>query len=145
MRQQGLLTKYRLMKRIGRLLLAGVLTSAVGATYPLEQVREAVRTAAQPARQGKVLLPSVPQFEWQDGSGTVGQATGLPGKRQASGLPHGSYDRTARRNLAERERGLASFSSSDARTGSGECSGRFLPAGRHGRPPSPDGPRRCGS
>jgi NADPH:quinone reductase-like Zn-dependent oxidoreductase len=55
-RQQGLLTKYRLMKRIGRLLLAGILTSAVGATYPLEQVQEAVRTAAQPARQGKVLL-----------------------------------------------------------------------------------------
>jgi NADPH:quinone reductase-like Zn-dependent oxidoreductase len=55
-RQQGLLTKYRLMKRIGRLLVAGILTSAVGATYPLEQVREAVRTAAQPGRDGKVLL-----------------------------------------------------------------------------------------
>ena len=56
MRQQGLVTKYRLMKRIGRLLLAGVLTSAVGATYPLEQVKEAVRAAAQSARHGKVLL-----------------------------------------------------------------------------------------
>ena len=54
--QQGLLTKYRLMKRIGRLLLAGVLTSAVAATYPLEQVKEAVRAAAQPGRHGKVLL-----------------------------------------------------------------------------------------
>jgi NADPH:quinone reductase-like Zn-dependent oxidoreductase len=55
-RQQGLLAKYRLMRRIGRLLVAGILTSAVGATYPLEQVKEAVRTAAQPGRHGKVLL-----------------------------------------------------------------------------------------
>lgn len=55
-RQQRLLVKYRLMKRIGRLLLAGILTSAVGATYPLEQVKEAVGAADQPGRHGKVLL-----------------------------------------------------------------------------------------
>ena len=59
-RRQRLLTKYRLMKRIGRLLLAGVLTSAVGATYPLEQVQEAVREAAQPGRHGKILLRILP-------------------------------------------------------------------------------------
>jgi NADPH:quinone reductase-like Zn-dependent oxidoreductase len=55
-RDQRALTLFLLFRRIGRLLREGVLTSEVGATYPLEQVREAVRQAEKPARQGKVLL-----------------------------------------------------------------------------------------
>ncbi len=53
---QGLLAKMRLLRRVGRLLREGTLASPVGATYPLEQVREAVRAAEQPGRGGKVLL-----------------------------------------------------------------------------------------
>jgi NADPH:quinone reductase-like Zn-dependent oxidoreductase len=55
-RHQGVLKMLLLFRRIGRLLREGVLTSDVGATFPLDQVREAVRQAAQPGRQGKVLL-----------------------------------------------------------------------------------------
>jgi NADPH2:quinone reductase len=55
-RQQGVLRMLGLFRSIGRLLRVGVLTSDVGQTFPLEQVREAVRAAGQPGRQGKVLL-----------------------------------------------------------------------------------------
>jgi hypothetical protein len=46
----------RLFRRVLRLMRAGVLTTEVGPSYPLEQVAEAVRKAEAPARKGKVLL-----------------------------------------------------------------------------------------
>ncbi len=55
-RRQGVLRMLRLVRQIGRLMRAGVLTSEVGATFPLEQVTEAVRQAEVPGRHGKVLL-----------------------------------------------------------------------------------------
>jgi NADPH:quinone reductase-like Zn-dependent oxidoreductase len=55
-RDQGVLTMLRLFRRIGRLMREGVLTSEVGTTFPLAEVRAAVRQAVQPGRQGKVLL-----------------------------------------------------------------------------------------
>jgi len=55
-RAQGKLTMLRLFRRIGRLVQDGVLTSEVGTTFALDDVRAAVRQAAQPGRQGKVLL-----------------------------------------------------------------------------------------
>jgi len=54
--QQGLLTKLRLVRTIGRLMSAGVLTSPVSAIYPMEKIHEAVRAAAQPGRPGKIML-----------------------------------------------------------------------------------------
>jgi NADPH:quinone reductase-like Zn-dependent oxidoreductase len=56
MRDAGLLTKARLFSKIGRLTEAGVLTSEVGASFPLADIRAAVRQAAKPGRAGKVLL-----------------------------------------------------------------------------------------
>jgi NADPH2:quinone reductase len=55
-KQQGVLTMLRLFKHINRLLSAGVLTTPVQATFPMEQVQEAVRLAETPGRQGKILL-----------------------------------------------------------------------------------------
>jgi NADPH:quinone reductase-like Zn-dependent oxidoreductase len=55
-RQQGIWTMLGLFRRIGQLLRAGVLASQIGAIYPLEDVKAAVQQAAQPGRQGKVLL-----------------------------------------------------------------------------------------
>jgi NADPH:quinone reductase-like Zn-dependent oxidoreductase len=60
LRDQGVLTMLRLFRRIGRLLQEGVLTSEVGATFPLTDVRAAVGRAAAPGRQGKVLLRMAP-------------------------------------------------------------------------------------
>jgi NADPH:quinone reductase len=55
-RDQNPLTMLLLFRRIKRLMAAGVLTSEIGATFPLDEVRAAVQQAAQPGRQGKVLL-----------------------------------------------------------------------------------------
>lgn len=55
-RGQGPLTMLLLFRRLGKLIRDGVLTSEVGATFPLDEIRAAVRQAAQPGRQGKVLL-----------------------------------------------------------------------------------------
>jgi len=55
-RNQRPLTMLKLFRDIQKLLRAGVLTSAVGATFPLEQIHDAVREAQTPGRQGKVLL-----------------------------------------------------------------------------------------
>jgi NADPH:quinone reductase-like Zn-dependent oxidoreductase len=55
-RTQSIWSMFLLLKRIGRLLDAGILASEVGATFPLEQIQAAVRQAAVPGRQGKVLL-----------------------------------------------------------------------------------------
>src|SRR5262249_21690334 len=54
--RQGLLTKLRLVKRIGRLMSAGVLTSPIAATYPMEKIQDAVRDADQPGKPGKIIL-----------------------------------------------------------------------------------------
>ena len=55
-RRQSLLAKFFLMRKLGKLIRDGTLATPVGATYPLDQVGEAVRAAAQPAREGKILL-----------------------------------------------------------------------------------------
>lgn len=55
-RGQGPLRMLRLFRTVGKLLQAGVLTSEPGASFPLDQIRSAVRQAEQPGRQGKVLL-----------------------------------------------------------------------------------------
>ena len=55
-RHQGVLTMLRLFRQITSLIREGVATTEVGATYPLDQVHEAVRQAETPARKGKVLL-----------------------------------------------------------------------------------------
>jgi NADPH:quinone reductase-like Zn-dependent oxidoreductase len=54
--RQNKLTMLRLFRRIGGLMRARVLTSEVGASFPLDQVKQAVRQAALPGRQGKVLM-----------------------------------------------------------------------------------------
>jgi NADPH:quinone reductase-like Zn-dependent oxidoreductase len=55
-RSRGALGMLRLFRQLTRLLREGVLTSEVGATFPLEEVHAAVRLAATPGRKGKVLL-----------------------------------------------------------------------------------------
>jgi NADPH:quinone reductase-like Zn-dependent oxidoreductase len=54
--EQGVLGMLRLFGQIKALLREGVATTEVGATYPLEQIKEAVRQAEMPGRKGKVLL-----------------------------------------------------------------------------------------
>jgi NADPH:quinone reductase len=56
MQDLGLLGKLKLVRKITKLMLAGVLVSDVGGTYPLEEISEAVRQSEKPARGGKVLL-----------------------------------------------------------------------------------------
>ncbi len=55
-RQQRPLKMLRLFGTIRELMRAGVLTSEVGATFPLDDIQKAVAAAAQPGRTGKVLL-----------------------------------------------------------------------------------------
>ncbi|HYT88266.1 MAG TPA: zinc-dependent alcohol dehydrogenase family protein [Gemmataceae bacterium] len=55
-RAQGVLTMLKLFRRIKGLLRAGVLTSEVGASFALDQIKDAVRQAETPGRHGKVLL-----------------------------------------------------------------------------------------
>ncbi len=52
----GLLGKIGLMRTIGGLIHAGILTSEVGETFPLDQVQAAVRAAGAVGKHGKVLL-----------------------------------------------------------------------------------------
>lgn len=52
----GIPSKLRLVRRLTGLIRAGVLSSEVEATYPLDRVVEAVRRADEPGRGGKVLL-----------------------------------------------------------------------------------------
>ena len=54
--RQRVLTMLGLFREVGGLLRDGVLTTEVGATFPMDRVREAVQQAATPGRQGKVLL-----------------------------------------------------------------------------------------
>ncbi len=55
-RDQGPLRMLGLFRRITALMREGVLTTDMGTTFPLAEIRSAVRLAAQPGRQGKVLL-----------------------------------------------------------------------------------------
>jgi NADPH:quinone reductase-like Zn-dependent oxidoreductase len=55
-RDQGPLRMLRLFRQISALMREGVLTTEVGASFPLEEVRAAVREAEHPGRRGKVLL-----------------------------------------------------------------------------------------
>jgi NADPH:quinone reductase-like Zn-dependent oxidoreductase len=59
-RQQGNITMLGLFRTINKLLEAGVLTSEVGAAFPLDEIQAAVRQAETPGRQGKVLLRLAP-------------------------------------------------------------------------------------
>jgi NADPH:quinone reductase-like Zn-dependent oxidoreductase len=55
-RAQGMLTMLGLFRRLGKLIEAGVLASEVGAVFPLDQIKAAVKEAGTAGRQGKVLL-----------------------------------------------------------------------------------------
>ncbi|MCS7044972.1 MAG: zinc-dependent alcohol dehydrogenase family protein [Gemmataceae bacterium] len=55
-RQQGVVTMLKLFRTISRLLAAGVLTTPVQATFPLEEITAAVRAAESPGRFGKIML-----------------------------------------------------------------------------------------
>ena len=55
-KQQSVWTMLKLFKQLNRLLSAGVLTTPVQATFPMERIREAVGLAESTGRQGKVLL-----------------------------------------------------------------------------------------
>ncbi len=55
-KKQSAFTMIALFRKLGKLIQAGVLATEVGATYPLNDVRAAVRQAAEPGRHGKVLL-----------------------------------------------------------------------------------------
>jgi len=53
---QSIVTMLRLFRQIGRLMNAGVLVSEIGNSYPLDEIQAAVKQAATPGRQGKVML-----------------------------------------------------------------------------------------
>ena len=55
-REQKPWTMLWLFRQIGKLLRAGVLVSEMGKSFPLTDIHAAVRQAALPGRQGKVLL-----------------------------------------------------------------------------------------
>ena len=55
-RKQSVPTMFFLFRKLGQLIQSGVLATEVGATFPMNDVRAAVRQAAQAGRQGKVLL-----------------------------------------------------------------------------------------
>ncbi|HKI33273.1 MAG TPA: zinc-dependent alcohol dehydrogenase family protein [Gemmataceae bacterium] len=55
-REQRVLKMLRLSRTIRDLMRAGILTSEVGATFPLDEVQKAVAQAAQAGRSGKVQL-----------------------------------------------------------------------------------------
>jgi NADPH:quinone reductase-like Zn-dependent oxidoreductase len=55
-REQRPLKMLSLFGTIRKLMRAGILTTEVGSTFPLDDVRRAAAQAGQPGRQGKVLL-----------------------------------------------------------------------------------------
>ena len=55
-RKQGVLTMLGLFRRVGRLFRDNIATTEIAASYTLDQIQEAVRHAAAPGRNGKVLL-----------------------------------------------------------------------------------------
>lgn len=56
LRQQNVLRLLRFFRSVRRLIQCGVLQSAIAATYPLEQFRDALEHAQRPGKGGKVLL-----------------------------------------------------------------------------------------
>lgn len=56
MKRLGLWERLKLINAVGRLIREGVLTTEIGATYPLDRLTEAVRMAEAPGKPGKVLL-----------------------------------------------------------------------------------------
>jgi NADPH:quinone reductase-like Zn-dependent oxidoreductase len=56
MARLGLPGKLRLVRKITRLMLAGVLVSEISEEFPLERIADAVRKSEEPGRGGKVLL-----------------------------------------------------------------------------------------
>lgn len=56
MRERSIPAALALFREVGRLMRAGILTTQVGPTFPLEQAAEAVRRAETVGRTGKVLL-----------------------------------------------------------------------------------------
>ena len=59
--RQSVLTMFGLIRRIGNLFREGVVTSEIGAIFPLDEVQAAVKQAVLPGRQGKVLLRIQPK------------------------------------------------------------------------------------
>src|SRR5262249_45687487 len=55
-KEQSKLTMLSLFRTVQQLLRTGVLTSEVGTTFAMDDVRKAAAQASQPGRQGKVLL-----------------------------------------------------------------------------------------
>lgn len=56
MQALGMLGKLKLVRKITKLMRAGILVSDVGETYPLEDIAEAVAQSEKPGRGGKILL-----------------------------------------------------------------------------------------
>jgi NADPH:quinone reductase-like Zn-dependent oxidoreductase len=56
MEQQGLVFRLRLVRRLIRLIRAGVLSSEIAGSWPLDQVHEAVAAAEDSGTAGKCLL-----------------------------------------------------------------------------------------
>jgi NADPH:quinone reductase len=54
--KQGIVTMLSLIRRIGKLFRAGVVTSEIGATFGLDDVQQAVRQAGSVGKHGKVIL-----------------------------------------------------------------------------------------
>jgi NADPH:quinone reductase-like Zn-dependent oxidoreductase len=55
-RRQHVWTMIRLFRRIHELMAKGVLSTDIGPVFPLDEIKAAVRQAATPGRQGKILL-----------------------------------------------------------------------------------------
>jgi NADPH:quinone reductase-like Zn-dependent oxidoreductase len=55
-RRQHSWTMLGLFREIRKLLAAGILTTELGASFPMEEIKAAVQQAATPGRHGKVLL-----------------------------------------------------------------------------------------
>jgi NADPH:quinone reductase-like Zn-dependent oxidoreductase len=54
--RQSILTMMRLFRRIHELMAKGVLSTAIGPVFPLDEIHAAVRQVSTPGRQGKILL-----------------------------------------------------------------------------------------
>ncbi|MGE3315009.1 MAG: zinc-dependent alcohol dehydrogenase family protein [Planctomycetaceae bacterium] len=61
MMEAGVLEKLKLVKRISKLMRAGILVSEISATFPLEAIRDAVDAVGTPGRRGKVLFQISPE------------------------------------------------------------------------------------
>jgi NADPH:quinone reductase-like Zn-dependent oxidoreductase len=55
-RTQGPMSMLGLFREIKKLMSEGVLTTEVGRTFAIDQIRDAVREAAKPGRNGKVMI-----------------------------------------------------------------------------------------